>query len=59
MTLRELVVLSEQFEVSLRMSAGGAEFGSLRAYDDVSAVAAFPYLDFALFEDFLCFYILE
>lgn len=59
MTLRELVVLSEQFEVSLRMSAGGAEFGSLRAYDDVSAVAAFPHLHLALGEHFCHLHIVE
>ena len=41
------------------MGADWADFRGLRAYDDVSAVAAFPDLDFALFEDFCCFDVLE
>ena len=37
-----LVVLCFEFEVALRMLADWAHFGCLLAYDDVSAVAAFP-----------------
>lgn len=32
------------------MITNGADFGSLCAYDDVTAVTAFPNLDFASFE---------
>ena len=41
------------------MGADGADFGGLGAYDDVSAVAAFPDLDFALFEHLCGFHVLE
>ena len=41
------------------MGADGADFRGLRAYDDVSAVAAFPDLDFALLEHLCRFDVLE
>ena len=43
-------VIYMYFEVALGMCAGGAYFGSLLADHDVSAVAALPYLHFALCE---------
>ena len=43
------IVFSVNFKIALGMIAGGANFGSLCSNDDVSAVAAFPNLDFALF----------
>ena len=45
------VVLLPQLEIALRMAAGGADLRRLGADDDVSAVAAFPDLDLALFKD--------
>ena len=57
--VRFLIVFSVNFEISLRVITYRAYFWSCCTDNDVSAVAAFPYLDFALFEDFLCFYILE
>ena len=47
----ESIVFSGDFEVALRMSAGRANLGRFRPDDDVSAVATFPDLDFALLED--------
>ena len=41
------------------MGADRADFRSLRADDDVPAVAALPDFDFALFEDLLGFHILQ
>ena len=41
------------------MGADGADFGGLGAYDNVPAVAAFPNLDFALFEHLCGFHVLE
>ena len=49
----DLVVLSVHFEVALRVGADRADLRCLSADHDVSAVAAFPNLDFTLFEDFL------
>ena len=46
-------------EIALGMAAGGADFRSLCAHDDMPAVAAFPYLDFALLEHLGCLYIVE
>ena len=57
--VRFLIVFSVNFEISLRVITYRAYFRSCCTNDDMSAVAAFPYLDFALLEDFLCFYILE
>ena len=57
--VRFLIVFSVNFEISLRVITYRAYFWSCCTDNDMSAVAAFPYLDFALFEDFLCFYILE
>ena len=37
-----LIVFGLDFEITLRMSADGAQFGSLLAYDDMAAVAALP-----------------
>ena len=53
-----LVVFCVDFKVSLGVIAGGADFGSLSTDDDVTAVAAFPYLNFALSKNLLCFYVL-
>ena len=53
-----LVVFCVNFKIALGMCAGGAHFGCLGAHNDVSAVAAFPYLYFALFKYLSCFYIL-
>ena len=44
----DLEVFSRNLEVCLRMVANGAYVRSLRAYDDVAAITAFPYLDLAL-----------
>ena len=57
--VRFLIVFSVNFEISLRVITYRAYFWSCCTDNDMSAVAAFPYLDFALLEDFLCFYILE
>lgn len=38
-----LIILGANLEIALRMVANGADFGSLLAYDDVSAVGALPY----------------
>ena len=57
--VRFLIVFSVNFEISLRVITYRAYFRSCCTDNDMSAVAAFPYLDFALLEDFLCFYILE
>ena len=48
-----LIVFFSEFEVALGMSTNGAELGSFCSYNDVSAVAAFPNLNLALFE-YLC-----
>ena len=55
----ESIVLCVNFEVTLRMCASGAYFGSIGANNDVTAVAAFPNLYFALLEDFCSFYIMK
>ena len=47
------------FEVGLRVGADWANVGGFGTYDDVSAVAAFPDLDFALFEHLGGFHVLE
>ena len=44
----DLEVFSRNLEVCLRMVANGAYVRSLRAYDDVAAITALPYLDLAL-----------
>ncbi len=54
-----LVVFSSDFEEGLRVGADGACGWGLGADDDVTAVAAFPHLDFALFEDGCSFHVLE
>ena len=41
------------------MIAGRAYVGSFGSYYDMSAVSAFPNLDFALLEDCLCFHVLK
>ena len=41
------------------MRANRADIRGVRADDDVSAVAAFPHLDFALFEHGSGFHVLE
>ena len=45
------IVFGVDFKIALGMMAGGAEFGCDLSDDDVSAVAAFPYLDLALFKN--------
>ena len=54
-----LVILGMDLEVALGMGAGGADGGSLGANHDVTAVAAFPNLNFALFEYLLGFNIVK
>lgn len=54
-----LKVVHVDFEESLRMGADGAEFGGLGAHDNMSAVAALPYLHFALLEDSGRFHVLQ
>ena len=54
-----LIVFRADLKESLGMGADGAHLGSLGAYDDVSAVAALPYLDVALLEYFLHFYVFQ
>lgn len=54
-----LIVLFVYFEEALRMVTGRADLGSRRADYDVTAVAALPYLDFALLEDLSGLYIAE
>ena len=46
-------------EVSLRMSAYGADSRCFLAYHDVSAVAALPYFHGGLLEYLLCLYVVE
>ena len=41
-----LVVFKVNFEICLRMIAYRADFGSFSSHYDMSAVAAFPYLNF-------------
>lgn len=53
------IVLSIDFEISLRMSAYRADFRSLCSDYDMTAVAAFPNLDFALSEHFLRLHIMK
>ena len=50
-----LIILFSYFEVALRVIANRANFRSFRAYYDMTAVAAFPNLDLALFEYLRCF----
>ena len=57
--IRLLVIFFMYFEVGLRVGADGADFRCLGAYDNVPAVAAFPNLDFALFEHLCGFHVLE
>ena len=47
------IVLFPQLEVGLGMGADGAHLGGFFAHDDMTAVAALPHLDAALFEDLL------
>ena len=44
------IILSVYFKVALRMITYGTYIGSLCAYYDMTAVAALPYLDLALFK---------
>ena len=46
-----LIIFGVDFEVRLRVIASRADIRSLGTYDDVTAVAAFPDLDFGFFED--------
>ena len=55
----ELVVFCVDFKIALWVVADGANLGSLFAYNNVTAVTAFPNLDFAPFENFCSFNIAE
>lgn len=48
----ELVVFCVDFKIALWVVADGANLGSFFAYNNVTAVTAFPNLDFAPFENF-------
>ena len=52
------IILSVYFKVALRMITYGAYIGSLCAYYDMTAVAALPHLDLALFKYLCGFYVL-
>ena len=52
------IILSVYFKVALRMITYGTYIGSLCAYYDMTAVAALPYLDLALFKYLCGFYVL-
>ena len=54
-----LVVLGVYLEVTLGVSAYGANFRSLGANNDVAAVTAFPNLNFALLENLSGFDVLQ
>ncbi len=45
------IIIRAYFKIALRMSANGANVGCLSADYYVSAVAAFPYLNFTLFKN--------
>ena len=49
--LFSLIILRVNFKVALGMVAGGADLRGLLAHDDVTAVAALPYLDLTLGKD--------
>ena len=53
------VILAMDFEIALRVGAGGADFRRGGAHDDVAAIAAFPHLHFALGEDLGGFHIAQ
>ena len=53
------IVLSMNLEITLWMCADRADFRRFRPHNDMTAVAALPYLDFALGKDFLGFYIFQ
>ena len=55
----ELVVFCVNFKIALWVVADGANLGSLFAYNNVTAVTAFPNFDFAPFENFCSFNIAE
>ena len=54
-----LVIFAVDFKKALRMRAGRADFRSGSSYNDVSAVSAFPNLDFAFCKNFGHFYVFE
>ena len=54
-----LVVFCVDFEIGLRMGAGGAQLGGLDTHDDVTAVAAFPNSDLALGKDLSGLHVLK
>ena len=54
-----LIIIYMHLKVSLWMSAGWADFRSLGAYYDVTAVAAFPHLHLAFLEYFLRLHIVK
>lgn len=47
------------FEIAHRMIAYGTSLGRRRRYDYMTAIPAFPHLDFALFENLLGLYVLK
>ena len=51
------IVLAVNFKICLGMRAYRADFKSLGCHYDMTTVAAFPYLDFALCKNFLSLYI--
>ena len=53
-----LIVFCVNFKIALGMVAGGANLRGLLAHDDVTAVAALPHLDLALFKYLCGFYVL-
>ena len=54
-----LIIFLSHLKVSLGMSTNGTSFGSFLADYEMTAVTAFPHDFFALFKDFLHFYIAE
>ena len=55
----ELVVFCVDFKIALWVVADGANLGSLFADNNMTAVTAFPNLDFAPFENLCSFNIAE
>ena len=56
---QKLEIILVEFEISLWMCANRANLRSLGAHNDVSAIAAFPNLHFASFENFSSLHIVE
>lgn len=56
---RTLEIVTGDFKVALAVLASGANFGGSRTYHNMTAVAAFPDLDLALFKDLGRFHIVQ